>query len=147
MFSKYFSVWQLRCSLYSFFIIILFGSTPGQLLAAINIVGFGDSITKGSPYRLPSGNGCRCGGYNPILENLLKNDGLDAAVYNYGIGGEMTHEGLARIDSVLSKSRAHYVLLMEGTNDLLYYSPTTVRNNLWAMVGRARNRGVTQKNP
>jgi lysophospholipase L1-like esterase len=76
---------------------------------------FGDSITMGTgddPTRASQG-------YPPRLESLLQSVGVNAMVLNFGVGGEKTPEGLARIDSVLAQGVAGDVLLlMEGTNDV-----------------------------
>lgn len=110
--------------------------------AATIIVGLGDSITAGYPYNPYSGNGCRCGGYIPILESLLRNSGMGAVVYNYGVPGEYSFQGLNRLDAVLTYSGAHMVLLMEGTNDLYFYSPSTTLVSMSTMVDKALARGV-----
>ena len=76
---------------------------------------FGDSITAGvgddtTRTRL---------GYPPRLESLFQTVGVTTTVLNFGVGGEKTPEGIARIDSVLSQGVAGDVLLlMEGTNDI-----------------------------
>jgi len=80
------------------------------------IVGFGDSLTAGYPYQY-NGDGCRCGGYVPRLENLLHGAGIPAFVLNYGVSGERTSEGLARLPQVLAETEPDVVLLLEGVND------------------------------
>lgn len=106
--------------------------SPRQLLSALLVLGltpalataqttprkylaFGDSITFGigddsTRSRL---------GYPPRLESLLLTVGVTTSVLNFGVGGEKTPEGIARIDSVLTQGAAGDVLvLMEGTNDV-----------------------------
>ena len=104
---------------------------------------FGDSITAGWVVYHWDGNGCvGCGGYEPVLQSLLKNAGRDAVVKNWGKGGEATNDGASRIDAVLSFEKPRYILLMEGTNDLLFLSPQTVRANMAYMVDVSLKRGV-----
>lgn len=90
------------------------------------IIGFGDSITQGTPYITEHGDGRRVGGYEPKLEALLTN----TYVLNYGVGGEDTSEGVNRIDDVLNGSSAEYILILEGTNDGGYFSYETTVYNL-----------------
>jgi lysophospholipase L1-like esterase len=98
-------------------------------------VAFGDSIT----YGLGSF------GYPPRLETLLIAKYGAAKVWNAGIGGEGTTDGLARIDYILSGTNSKYLLLMEGTNDAanLLMSIATVDANLREMCRRAVAAGWT----
>lgn len=100
-----------------------------------NITAFGDSITEG----LYSGSG----GYPPRLNLLLINNGTPSVVINTGISGEKTPEGAARISEVLTNFPSKFVLIMEGTNDVLRgLSVETTRENLQTMIDIARTRGV-----
>jgi lysophospholipase L1-like esterase len=76
---------------------------------------FGDSITYGYMNRLPTPEA----GYPLRLEAILNQNFGPSAAINEGIGGENTLEGLSRIDSVISTQAARYILIMEGTNDVL----------------------------
>jgi lysophospholipase L1-like esterase len=107
--------------------------------------GFGDSITQGYPYISDPPNGARVGGYEPTLEALISSTSYPAYVHNHGVGGERTSSGLFRIDGVLdSFERLEFMLLLEGTNDLLPdgISPESIYFNLGAMVDKIRARGV-----
>ncbi len=105
---------------------------------------FGDSITAGWVVYARDGNGCvGCGGYEPTLQSLLKSAGREAVVKNWGKGSETTDHGASRIDDVIAHDKPRYMLLMEGTNDLLYLSPDTVRKNMAYMVDLSLARGVT----
>lgn len=102
-------------------------------------IAFGDSITEGvgeDPER----------GYPPRLEALLQGAGIDAVVENYGVGGEDTTQGLARINAVLNEAAlsGDVLILMEGTNDISRkISVETTRFDLTQMAERAENRGMT----
>ena len=105
---------------------------------------FGDSITAGWWVYARDGNGCMgCGGYEPALQSLLKSAGREAVVKNWGKGGETTDHGASRVDIVIALDKPRYMLLMEGTNDLLFLSPDTVRKNMARMVDISLARGVT----
>ncbi len=78
-------------------------------------IGFGDSITYGYIDRLPVPEK----GYPPRLDVILDQSFGPTAVVNEGLGGEVTPAGLSRIDVVISTYEARYILIMEGTNDVI----------------------------
>lgn len=110
--------------------------------AQTSYIAFGDSITFGigdDPLRTDKG-------YPPRLQTLLQGGGSAAQVKNFGIGGEATPEGLARIDSVLQANAAagDVLILMEGTNDISRsFSIESIRFNLNEMARRAETRGLS----
>ncbi len=111
----------------------------------VEIIAFGDSITKGFPYvEEKSGDGRRVGGYEPTLESLFKNAGaVPAYVYNYGVGGEDTYWGARRFDDVLDEHpNADYVLILEGTNDDKLFSVGVTIHYLRSMIGKCQKRGI-----
>ncbi|MEO7796021.1 MAG: GDSL-type esterase/lipase family protein, partial [Thermoanaerobaculia bacterium] len=98
---------------------------------------FGDSITGG--YGDTSSLG---GGYTLRLQRWLRQEGYDATVENYGVGGETTSSGLSRIDSVLAQG-GDFLLLMEGTNDISQrVGIESIRFNLDEMGSRAEALGM-----
>ncbi len=113
-------------------VLLLFLAVTFTANAQIRIATVGDSITQGVPYYNSSGNGCtNCGGYQPRLELLIDAESWSAGtVYNYGIAGEWSSGGAARIPGIIGNLNPDYVLYMEGTNDLWYVSPGTVRNRV-----------------
>ena len=128
-----------------FLFLVFFLLVAGPLRAETYTVdAFGDSITAGWVVYARDGNGCvGCGGYEPALQSLLKSAGREAVVKNWGKGGETTDHGASRVDIVIALDKPRYMLLMEGTNDLLYLSPDTVRKNMAYMVDLSLARGVT----
>jgi lysophospholipase L1-like esterase len=122
---------------------VLAGTLPAQ--AALKAATVGDSITQGVPIYNSKGNGCTdCGGYQPGLKALLdaKNNESNT-VYNYGIAGETSNAGAARIPSIISGKNPDYVLYMEGTNDLVDYSPSTVAERVKIAVNNILAQGKT----
>lgn len=108
--------------------LILFPLLSSNVVAVTKIACVGDSITQGVPYYNSRGNGCvNCGGYEPKLDNLLDNNDWASTVYNYGVAGEWSNGGASRIPGIISSKDPEYVLFMEGTNDLSFSSPSTVR--------------------
>ena len=118
-------------------------SPSGELI----ILGFGDSITQGYPYRDEPGGGGRFplpdNGYEPTLETLLAVDSRSSQVLNWGVAGEKTYDGLKRINSVLSNPYADYILILEGTNDYWHISYETTIFNLGWMIDESRDQNVT----
>jgi lysophospholipase L1-like esterase len=104
-------------------------------------IAFGDSITAGvgdDPTRPELG-------YPPRLQALLQSVGLSDTVFNAGLGGEKTPDGLTRIDSVLSTQGkpGDVLILMEGTNDISKaISRETTIFNLDAMADKAEALGI-----
>jgi lysophospholipase L1-like esterase len=79
-------------------------------------IGFGDSITYGYIDYTPAPDL----GYIPRLESLLSDNFGPSEVINEGHPGETTKSGLARMSDVVSKYNARYLILMEGTNDVIF---------------------------
>jgi len=75
-----------------------------------NITAFGDSIT--------ASEGSQTGGYRPRIHYLLNINGKPSIVANFGRTGEITSEGVSRLDAVLAAFPANLMLIMEGTNDV-----------------------------
>jgi len=103
-------------------------------------IGFGDSITYGYIYYEEAPEK----GYIPRLEILLDQNFGDTEVVNEGWPGEITQNGLARIDKVIGNHMARYLLLMEGTNDVVFkrISMDTTAFNLEQMVKRCIDFGL-----
>lgn len=83
-------------------------------------IGFGDSITYGYINSTPVPDK----GYIPILEEKLNSAFGISEVINEGYPGERTLGGLNRIRDVLAENEGRYLLLMEGTNDVITNSIT-----------------------
>lgn len=120
----------------------LLSGLASSVQAQTGYIAFGDSITFGvgdDPLRPEKG-------YPPRLQALLQGAGVNAVVENFGIGGEDTQQGLARIDNVLRDNAltGDVLLLMEGTNDISRgYSIESIRFNLNEMAKRAETRGMS----
>ncbi len=121
--------------------IMFFTLTPVLANAEIQVVAIGDSITADYPYLQDNGNGCRCPqeGFEVQLEAKLNASGMPANVYNYGNPGDSTFGMLKRIEQILDQVNPDTVLLLGGTNDIAFFSPTTIASNLAAMVDKVRD--------
>jgi len=115
---------------------IIFNSTLNEN----KYIGFGDSITYGYVDRTPAPEK----GYIPRLEYLLNENFGYSEVINEGWPGEVTINGLGRIDSVITTDLARYLLLMEGTNDVIFkeISMDTTAFNLEQMIQKCLDFGV-----
>lgn len=104
--------------------------TPRTYLA------FGDSITQGM-WR---------SSYPAKLEDLLRErHGGDFTIRNYGEAGEITAWGKKRLYRALFAEKPRYLLLMEGTNDLVGFGETVLSatvENLAEMVETAVQKGT-----
>jgi len=113
-------------------------------------IGYGDSITYGYLYEEPAPDK----GYLPRLKDMLDQIFGETQVENEGKPAEITQDGLSRIDGVLENQSApfhvsettpaRFLLLMEGTNDVVFdnISMETTAFNLKEMVKKCFNKGV-----
>ena len=103
-------------------------------------VGVGDSITYGYIDRLPAPEL----GYIPRLNAVLNQNFGPSGMLNEGIPGETTYGGLSRIDTVISANAARYILIMEGTNDVITgdLSMDTSAFNLSEMIRKCLEAGA-----
>ncbi len=114
---------------------LLSGCTRGPkinpLAADGVILAFGDSLTYGS-------GAAENESYPAVLEQLTGHK-----VLNYGIPGETSAEGLARLPRVLESEKPALLLLCEGANDILRrMDQRQAAENLRAMVRLARERNI-----
>ena len=108
---------------------------------------YGDSISIG--FREPGVDCDRpfetAAGYGPHLEQLVAAEGRTIEVVPRGICGELTSQGLSRIDGDLAAVPSDVVILMEGTNDISEGNPPisreTIENNLRQMAIRVDEAG------
>ncbi len=100
-----------------------------------NYTAFGDSITNGvvyDPERRTSA------GYRDPLQQMLRAFFGIGTVFNAGVDGESTAEGLGRIDNAIRAQDTDVVLIMEGTNDIVdVVDVATIAFNLRRMVQRS----------
>jgi lysophospholipase L1-like esterase len=103
-------------------------------------IGFGDSITYGTINNQYAPEK----GYIPRLEALLTKTFGPTKIINEGWPGETTINGLGRIQSILEIYLARYLLLMEGTNDVIFtqISMDTTAFNLEQMVLKSLDFGL-----
>ncbi|MGH7896767.1 MAG: SGNH/GDSL hydrolase family protein, partial [Candidatus Binatia bacterium] len=95
------------------------------------VIAFGDSITRGV------GDGARgdtvpplaTGGYPARLQRLV-----GVPVLNFGVPGEQTAQGRARLPKVLQATRTDYVILLEGVNDVEHRLDGDAIRNLQGMI-------------
>lgn len=121
---------KLFTLVFSLLILSPFASAYGA-----KIIAFGDSITFGMT--------STSGGYPSRLNFLLNANGKPAQIFNTGISGEITSDGVTRLDSILNSFPADIILIMEGTNDVWQGIPVeTTKKNLQEMISKSMAAGV-----
>lgn len=102
------------------------------------VVAFGDSLYAG--YNLGAGEG-----FAPVLQRALAADGVKAQVFNAGVSGDTSADGLGRLAFVLDglPRKPDLVLLGLGGNDMLRgLGPERTRANLDAILAELKRRGL-----
>ena len=99
------------------------------------IVALGDSLTAG--LGLPTGSA-----YPALLEQRLKDSGMDFEVVNAGVSGDTSAGGLERLDWAL-QGDVRVLVVALGANDGLRGLPLDqMRRNLSEIIERAQARGI-----
>jgi len=95
------------------------------------ILAFGDSLTEG--YGAPSGNA-----YADYLSSMTGHP-----VFNAGVSGEISENGLDRFVEVLDEANPELIILCHGGNDILRNLPMAdLSANLRGMIAEAQSRGI-----
>jgi len=107
-------------------------------------IAFGDSITSGLIKTSLDPEQYYYNGYPTRLELKLETEYGSGEVYNEGVDGELTLQGVSRLPAVLNQYNARYLLLMEGFNDVIFanISLDTIIFNLQTMIRQAWQKGV-----
>ncbi|MHB8995176.1 MAG: SGNH/GDSL hydrolase family protein [Armatimonadota bacterium] len=88
-----------------------------DIIRSTHIVCFGDSVTQGVPHVAPADT------FISLLERRLTvkyRPEMEICAHNAGVGGENTHEGLARIESDVLAYQPDLVVVEFGLNDIRY---------------------------
>jgi lysophospholipase L1-like esterase len=95
------------------------------------LLAFGDSLTFGT-------GASENESYPAVLEKLTGHK-----VLNYGIPGEISAEGLARLPGVLDQEKPAMLILCHGANDLLrHMDQSHASENMREMIRLAKQRGI-----
>ena len=112
------------------------GLMPASVRAAApRLAALGDSLTAGW--------GVAAGDAFPVkLEKALAQKGHPASIANFGVSGDTTSGGLARLEGVLAH-KPDGVIVELGANDVLRHLPAqTHRSNLEAILSRLETEGI-----
>jgi acyl-CoA thioesterase-1 len=113
----------------------LANARPTANLTGPRIVVLGDSLTAGLGLAPEEA-------YPAVLQDRLREKGLDYHVVNAGISGDTSAAGLSRIDLAL-EGDVRVLVLALGANDGLRGLPVTqLESNLSKIIERAQSRGV-----
>jgi acyl-CoA thioesterase-1 len=103
--------------------------------SAPRVVALGDSLTAG--LGLPQAQA-----YPAILQRKMKEEGYNLEVINAGVSGDTTADGLRRANWAL-EGDVRLLILALGANDGLRGLPATqMKENLQALIHRAKQRGI-----
>ena len=100
------------------------------------VVLFGDSLMAG--YGLPKEHHL-----STVLENNLKEAGLNIKIINGSVSGSTSSGGLNRVDWSLSEPRIDLIILGLGANDMLRgIQPDETKKNLEQIINIANNKKI-----
>uniref|UniRef100_I2Q6B0 Lysophospholipase L1-like esterase n=1 Tax=Desulfovibrio sp. U5L TaxID=596152 RepID=I2Q6B0_9BACT len=103
--------------------------------ATLRLAALGDSLTAG--WGLAAGEA-----FPARLQAALAEKGHDVTIANFGVSGDTTAGGLARLDGVLA-TKPDGVLVELGANDMLRgQAPEAAKANLDAILSRLRAAGI-----
>ncbi len=100
------------------------------------IVVLGDSLTAG--LGIPKEEA-----YPAIVEQRLKDRGLDYQVVNAGVSGDTSAGGLSRLDWALDGDVRVLIVALGGNDGLRGLPPEELKQNLAQIIERAQARGIT----
>ncbi len=128
-------LFKVSLFLVAIFFILFFSSGPTNMLQPLNqqqpILAFGDSLTFG--YGADKNQS-----YPAQLSKLI-----NMQVINKGINGELSSEGLLRLENLLDHYQPQLLLLCHGANDMLQKSDLDkMAENLRAMIKLAQDRNI-----
>ena len=131
---------KLTNKLLPLFVVLLFTITGGDKAYGddkkpILITAFGDSLSSG--YGLQANEGLAA-----VLEEVLRQRGLQVSVINAAIAGETSADALARVDWMLEE-KPNIVVVEFGANDMLRgIPPALVHENLDKVLTRIKASGA-----
>jgi len=112
-----------------------FARTPPAHAGRPRVVILGDSLTAGLGLAPDEA-------YPALLQERLKNDGLDYDVINAGVSGDTSAGGLSRLDWALDGDVRVLVVALGGNDALRGLSVEQLKQNLSEIVRRAQARGI-----
>jgi acyl-CoA thioesterase-1 len=106
---------------------------------SIRIITFGASTVEGIPKPLSFQKPLQA-----YLENCYRTKPV--SIFNFGIGGETTGQGLLRIDAALN-NQADFFLILMGANDAIRIGDNQLRisetvSNMRALIGKAKTKNL-----
>ena len=103
--------------------------------AGLRLAALGDSLTAGWGLAADEAFPAR-------LEKALTEKGYQVSIANFGVSGDTTAGGLARLEAVLAQ-KPDGVIVELGANDVLRgFDPQTPRENLDAILSRLTAAGI-----
>jgi lysophospholipase L1-like esterase len=111
----------------------------------MKILGFGDSLTAGTPGYMPGYGGDARSQYGFWLLESARNDGITSLQFhNQGIPGELAIMMPQRLRNLLEVNHYDLVITMAGTNDLGWdIEPSDVYDSLFRLWEVSTSREIT----
>ncbi len=111
----------------------------------MKILGFGDSLTAGTPGYEPGYGGDVRSQYGFWLIESARNDGVTTIQFhNQGVPGELARMMPRRLNRLLDVNDYDLVIIMAGTNDIGWgFEPTSVYNSLVQIWEESTSREIT----
>ncbi len=86
----------------------------------ITVVTIGDSLTQGNPP--PEHRHGNTGKFQGFLLDYLRKHGIEADIWNFGIGGQLAGQIVDRVGEATRAANPDVVVIMGGTNDVWRFS-------------------------
>jgi acyl-CoA thioesterase-1 len=99
------------------------------------VVALGDSLTAGLGLPISAA-------YPALLEQRLKEAGIDFEVVNAGVSGDTSAGGLERLDWALQGDVRVLIVALGGNDGLRGLAPEQLEHNLAQIIERAQARGI-----
>lgn len=117
------------------------GTTPSHPAQDTTTVGpriviLGDSLTAGLGLPVSAA-------YPSLLQERLKQQGLNFQVVNAGVSGDTSADAVSRLDWALEGDVRVLVVALGGNDGLRGLPPEQLRDNLASIIERAQSRGIT----
>ena len=116
----------------------LSGCTLLEAAAPRTVVFLGDSITAGYGLENPVAEA-----YPALIQEKIRAANLAWRVVNAGVSGDTTAGGLRRLDWILRQHVDVLVVALGGNDGLRGIDPNVTRDNLQAIIDRARSKQPT----
>ena len=122
---------QIRATALAVVVLAVVAAAPNARAEKKVVVFLGDSLTAGLGVQPQQA-------FPALVEQKMRESGLDAEVVNAGVSGDTTAGGLRRIDWLLQRKIDVLVLELGGNDGLRGQPAANIKANLQAMIDKAK---------